>query len=81
MSEETKKKVVKGEKTDPCGCHVVEYSDDTGDITPCIFHGMLKVAACLRDAGNAMGAVAHRHRLELQQASVIHAAKKVVHPG
>lgn len=61
------KRIVKSEGTKPCGCHVVEYSDDTSETTPCPPCGFISAAQALQAAANAIGAVANGLRAQMQK--------------
>ena len=61
-------KLVKDQKTKPCGCVVVTMSDDKQQVTPCPPCGLMAAANALLEAGQALGAVGQRLRVEHNQA-------------
>lgn len=61
----------------PCGCHVIEYSDKTGQISPCVPCGLADAARSMIQAGQALGAVAGRLRTEASRAAVAEATKAI----
>lgn len=73
----SKKKVVKNEEQQSCGCYVTTYSDDTILTSPCPPCGLLAVAQFLGKAAEALSATARRIRAETNHAAVAQAAKDV----
>jgi hypothetical protein len=72
-------KIVTREETRPCGCHVVEYSDKTGQLVPCPPCGLLDAARNLSAAANAIAAVANRLRIEQNRATSA-AVSRIINP-
>lgn len=82
MTEEQKpKKIVKGEKTAPCGCHMVEFSDDTTQISPCAPCGLTEVARNLGQAAQVLAAVALRIRQDQQNQMMMRAVAAATKKG
>ena len=85
MTEETKpdqgKKLVKKEGFKPCGCHVVEFADDTATVTPCPPCGLMECARALGGAAQALAATAARIRQDQNQAQLAAAAARAVSGG
>lgn len=83
MSEQSK--IVKKEETKPCGCHFVEYADETRELSPCAPCGLMGSAKALQAAAEAMftasqalSATAARLHQDRGRAALDRAARHVV---
>jgi hypothetical protein len=70
-------KLIKNEFNKPCGCHVVEYSDETAGIALCISCGLMETARALNGAAQALSSVARTIAMSRQQAMIQQAVKGV----
>lgn len=76
--------IVKKRENRPCGCVVVEYSDDRKEITPCIPCGlasagqsMMQSAHAQNQAAQALLAIATRLRTDENNAAIAAATKNI----
>jgi len=71
---------IKNVDNQPCGCVVTEYEDGGKQFAPCPPHGLYRVAQCLKEAGDALGAVASTLQREqmaaMQKANLIDTIQK-----
>lgn len=83
MSDETPEEesrepstLVVDEGTLPCGCHVVKFSDDREQVSPCAPCGFLKLGEMLNNAANVCGSIAHGLRRQQSQAAMANAVAR-----
>ena len=68
------KKVIKSERSEPCGCHVIEFSDGGGQLSPCVPHAMERSGRAMQAASTALAEAAQFQliagkRLEMDRAN------------